>query len=123
MRVLCVIPDLGPGGAERAMSRLASSLAERHQVTLMTYEAQSCPSFYPLSEHILVLKIGLLGGDGFERLRRIVARVKVIRNFVTKNKPDVVLSFMDTVNVTVVGACLGTGVPIVVSERTDPSRH
>jgi glycosyltransferase involved in cell wall biosynthesis len=37
--------------------------------------------------------------------------------------PDVVVSFTDTTNITSIVACLGNRVPVVVSERIDPSRH
>jgi glycosyltransferase involved in cell wall biosynthesis len=38
-------------------------------------------------------------------------------------KPDVVVSFIEQTNVRILAALLGTGIPIIVSERTDPRRH
>lgn len=123
MRVLCVIPAMGPGGAERAMARLSSALSERHEVTLVSWEAADAQSFYPLPEGVRQIRLGLLGGSGLERFRRLSRRLGALRQVVTTIRPDVIVSFMDTTNTTTVAACLGSGVPVVVSERTDPSRH
>lgn len=123
MRLLCVIPAMGPGGAERVMARLIGSLAREHTVMLLTYEAPTTPSFYPLPPHVEQVRLDLLGGCGFDRLSRLARRAVAIRGVVRAWRPDVILSFMDTMNTTAVLSCLGTGVPVVVSERVDPSRH
>lgn len=123
MRLLCVIPAMGPGGAERVMARLIGSLAEEHTIMLLTYEAPTTPSFYPLPPHVEQVRLDLLGGCGFDRLSRLARRAVAIREVARTWRPDVILSFMDTMNTTAVLSCLGTGVPVVVSERVDPSRH
>jgi GalNAc-alpha-(1->4)-GalNAc-alpha-(1->3)-diNAcBac-PP-undecaprenol alpha-1,4-N-acetyl-D-galactosaminyltransferase len=123
IRILCLIPSLDAGGAQRAMTRLVSALAERHHVTVMTYEGAECAPFYPLPPSVQLVRADLLGGTGLRRLYRIAARLPAIRRLVRQTAPAVVLSFMDTMNITAVAACLGTGIPVVVSERTDPHRH
>jgi GalNAc-alpha-(1->4)-GalNAc-alpha-(1->3)-diNAcBac-PP-undecaprenol alpha-1,4-N-acetyl-D-galactosaminyltransferase len=123
MRVLCVIPQMGPGGAERVMASLITGLSSRHSVSLLTWESPGTAPFFELPESALLLQAGLFGGRGFERFRRIASRFLVLRRHVRMWRPDVVLSFLDTTNLTTVIACLGTGVPVVVSERVDPARH
>jgi GalNAc-alpha-(1->4)-GalNAc-alpha-(1->3)-diNAcBac-PP-undecaprenol alpha-1,4-N-acetyl-D-galactosaminyltransferase len=124
MRVLCLIPAMaGPGGAERTMSYLLAYLAERHAVTLLTLERSDAPSFYPLPDSIGQIRIDKLGGRGIRRLFRVVSRPFHIRQVVRASAPDVVVSLMDTMNVTALISCLGLGIPVVVSERNDPALH
>lgn len=119
MRIFCVIPDLGPGGAQRVMSLLAEDLAQRHDVAIMTWERESEKSFYPLPPNARVIKADSLG-HGLSRLWRIASRPGRLRREARAFGADVVLSFTDTMNVTAILACLGLGVPVVVSERNDP---
>jgi GalNAc-alpha-(1->4)-GalNAc-alpha-(1->3)-diNAcBac-PP-undecaprenol alpha-1,4-N-acetyl-D-galactosaminyltransferase len=123
MRILCVIPTIGPGGAERVMSRLLAHLAAKHSVTLLTFEPPDAVPFYPLPAGVEILRIDMLGGGPFQRAARILSRPFLLRQAVKKGKPDVVLSFMDTTNITTIVACLGLGVPVIVSERIDPGKH
>jgi len=121
MRLLCVIPQMGAGGAERVMAALVNELSTRHTVSLLTWESPGTPPFFPLAASVQVVQPGLFGGHGLERVRRLAARFMVLRRHVRSWRPDVVLSFLDTTNVTTLVACLGTGVPVVVSERVDPA--
>jgi glycosyltransferase involved in cell wall biosynthesis len=124
MRILCLISALGPGGAERVMARLATYLAGRHEVMLMTWEAPGTPSFYPLPETVNVVRADLLGqGEGGARGRKVLARFTRMRGQTKVFRPDVVLSFVDTMNLYAILSCLGTGVPVVVSERVDPAGY
>lgn len=121
MRIFCVIPDLGPGGAQRVMSLLAADLSQRHDIAILTWEREQQKSFYPLPPAALVIKADRLG-QGLTRLWRIASRPGRLRREARGFGADVVLSFTDTMNVTAILACLGLGVPVVVSERNDP-RH
>jgi glycosyltransferase involved in cell wall biosynthesis len=47
----------------------------------------------------------------------------VIRPWIVAEKPDVIVSFIDQTNVRVVVSSLGTGIPVIVAERTDPRHH
>lgn len=123
MRILCIIPQLGPGGAERVMATLVNSLSSRHTVRLLTWENPGAEPFYPIATSAELVQAGLFGGRGFERLITIVKRFVLIRRQVRVWRPDIVLSFLDTTNVTTIVACMGMGVPVLVSERVDPTGH
>jgi glycosyltransferase involved in cell wall biosynthesis len=114
---------MGAGGAERVMSRIVRFLAERHSVVLLTWEAPDAASFYGLPDCVPYVRTGLQGGTGVRRLRRISARFPVLRRQVREFNPHVVLSFIDTMNLAAVVACVGTRAGVVVSERVDPARH
>ncbi len=50
-------------------------------------------------------------------------RSRMIRRAVRRFHPHVVVSFIEQTNVRMLAALLGTGTPVIVSERIDPRRH
>jgi len=124
-RLTLVIPSLAMGGAERVMSRMANHWASQGCcVTLITWDAVDRDS-YALSSN--VERVGL---DLFHNARGLLSavwhnarRVRALRGAVKRSRPDLVISFLDTMNVTTLLACVGTGIPVIVTERTDPRRH
>lgn len=96
------------------MARIPQSLAERYDVALMTCEPPDVARFYDLSASLRLVHGGLMGGSGWTRIRHLLMRLGVIRREARRWNPDVVLSFMDTMNITAVIGCYGTGVPVAV---------
>jgi GalNAc-alpha-(1->4)-GalNAc-alpha-(1->3)-diNAcBac-PP-undecaprenol alpha-1,4-N-acetyl-D-galactosaminyltransferase len=123
MRILCIIPQMGSGGAERVMACLVNWLSSRHMVSVLTWELPGTHPFFPLATSVEVVQAGLFGGRGLNRLIRVASRFLLIRRKVRSWRPDLVLSFLDTTNITTVLSCLGTGIPVVISERVDPAGH
>ena len=124
MNLTLVISSLGCGGAERVMARLANYWSARgHAVNLLTLA--SGDPFYDLDLRVHHYGLGLTGRSAgaleglFHNLRRIAALRRTIR----QSRPDVVLSFMDRMNVLTLLATRGLGIPVVVSERTDAQSH
>jgi glycosyltransferase involved in cell wall biosynthesis len=105
------------------MSHLLTHLAARHTVTLLTFEKPDALAFYPVPDNVHCVRIDRLGGNFFQRLLRILSRPKLLRQSVRAFGPDVVISFMDTTNITVLVSCIGLSVPVVISERIDPTLH
>src|SRR5262245_15148561 len=105
MRILALISQLGPGGAERVLSRLLTHLVDRHEIMLMTWGDQ--PPFYPLSDKVTILKTDEFGPLKGARISAIAKRIAIVRHQVTHTCPDVVLSFMDTMNILTLTACIG----------------
>ena len=103
------------------MSYLVAHLADRHDVTLLTLDRPDALSFYPLPDSVRQVGVDKLGGRGIRRLVRVLSRPFRIRREVRALDPDVVVSFMDTMNITALISCVGLGVPVVVSERNDPA--
>jgi len=118
-----VIPTIGPGGAERVMSYLLSHFANRHDVTLLTFEKPDAAPFYPLPEGIESLRLDCLGGNAVQRRLRVLARPSLLRRSIKAAAPQVIISFMDTTNIATLVSCGGLKIPVVISERIDPSGH
>ena len=103
MRLTFVIPDMAAGGAQRVMATMANHWAAKGwELTLLTFDDGSTPSFFPLDARISQRPLDL-GAD-------IVVAAD------TK-------AFLDTTNVTTLLATRGLGVPVIVEEHTDPSQR
>lgn len=122
MRLLLYIPSLASGGAERVMSKLANGLvADNHSITLVTQNPVS-GDYYSLHPGLrrVSLNAAARHSTPWRKWLNNALRVFRLRQVIKRSAPDVVLTFMPTANVIGVLACLGTGVPVVVAERTHP---
>jgi glycosyltransferase involved in cell wall biosynthesis len=125
VKILFVIPGLGPGGAERVASLLSNFWAALgHNVTLSTFETNSAEPFYALHRDVFVAqqKATLGGSRGGGAPIRNIRRIYWLRELIRELGPDIVIAFMTEANVITLCACFGLGVPVVVSERNQPDR-
>jgi GalNAc-alpha-(1->4)-GalNAc-alpha-(1->3)-diNAcBac-PP-undecaprenol alpha-1,4-N-acetyl-D-galactosaminyltransferase len=125
MKVCLVISGLRGGGAERVMVWLADRLAAvGHQVTLVTIDE---PTFDHYKCANAVRRITLGGTKRYFNSSRINALLNgirwrtLLRKAMRHVKPDVMLSFIDGMNVHCLAWMFDTKLPIVVAERTDPT--
>jgi glycosyltransferase involved in cell wall biosynthesis len=127
VNIIFCISSLGSGGAERALSDLANHYAkEGHTVSLLTLVSSDTLPFYPVDPRIELIQTNKSSKGKASILRRIgnvSSSLFGIRGIVKRLKADVVVSFIDLMNVRVLLACWGLGVPVIVSERTDPAYH
>jgi len=124
MRITLVISSMRAGGAERVMSILANGLAARgHQVSLLTWEPPGAEPFYALDPSIRSQNLGLEGSSAsvLQAVWKNANRMRALRRAIRSTHPDAVISFMDRCNVVTLIALLGSGIPVVVSERADPN--
>lgn len=113
MKILLVIGALKSGGAERVMSNLANYLSELgDHVTLLSIH--NAESVYEISN-----KVEFVNGLGEKGQIRCI---RALHRFILNRKPDIALSFMTHINISLILAAVGTSVPVVVSERNDPKR-
>jgi len=124
LRITLVISTLANGGAERVMTAMANYWVERGQeVTLITF-ASAKEDFCLLHPGIHRVGLDLMGASSHvaDAMKHNFRRLKRLRQEIKASRPDFVLSFIDQTNVLTLGASLGLGIPVIVSERTDP-RH
>jgi GalNAc-alpha-(1->4)-GalNAc-alpha-(1->3)-diNAcBac-PP-undecaprenol alpha-1,4-N-acetyl-D-galactosaminyltransferase len=123
MKVTLVIYALGGGGAERVMSIVANYwISQGWDVTLIMLVAPTQPSFYQLDPRIKLKPLGVAGDSAnlFAAIGNTWQRVKILRQEIIASQPDVVISFMNSVNVYSILACWKLNIPIIVSEHIYP---
>lgn len=125
MRLTCVISSLRGGGAEKNAVWLAESLSGNgYLVTLLTLR-NDVQDFYSHSERIFRRRVN---PDAWLSCRwygwrRHLLRLRALRDEILDTNPSLVISFIDTTNVSVLMAISSTNIPVIVSERVDPRFH
>lgn len=122
MKILFFVSSMHAGGAERVAATLASAWALRgDEVTLVPTYTKKGSLFYRLDQGVKLLwladRMGWLGKTWLASIRKWFA----IRRLVRETEPDVIISFLTNVNVVVLLATRGMGVPTIVCERTNPA--
>jgi glycosyltransferase involved in cell wall biosynthesis len=111
------------GGAERVAATLANHwVSNGCQVTLVTVTS-SASDFYDLDSRINRLGLDLSNASWTwsEFITNNLSIIRRLRATILEAKPQIILSFIDVVNLRVLLAAAGTGVPVVVEEHTNPS--
>ena len=122
MNIICFIHSLSAGGAERVLTTLANEwILQGHTVTMVTYDQRN-ENFYPLKQEIECICLDLSGGSIVKRLSNHCRRIPAFRKVFRRIGPDVIVSFIHRSNVLVLLAASGLQIPVVVSERIDPTR-
>ncbi len=123
MRISLVIYSLGPGGAERVITKMARHwIARDEDVALITLEAEDS-DFYRLDRRIDrriagTIRMALRPSE----IWRVTHSLRRLRAHISDSEPDVVVSFIDKMNLVTLSALRKRRVPVIVGERTDP-RH
>lgn len=112
MKIALVMGAYAFGGAERVMCALANHLSANNEVILITIT--KAERTYPIEENIKCINgIGRKNNlDGILRLRKIFVR----------EKPNLIISFITHINIATIFASIGMKIPVIVSERNDPSK-
>ncbi len=108
------------GGAERVVANLANRFAREGDEIIVATEWTD-ENEYELDPAVRRVHVGLRPEDEKKsRLSKIVLRRRYLREFLLKEKPDVLVAFAIKANYRALSACPGTGVPVVISVRIDP---
>ncbi|MEM9586377.1 MAG: glycosyltransferase family 4 protein [Planctomycetota bacterium] len=123
MEIVCVIHSLNGGGAERVMAQLASRLSGRgHRITLVTLD-RADGDRHRVDDKVQRVALDVMFDGDRGKARQLLRRVSKLRRAIKDLRPDVVLSFCDRTNVLTLASLVGTRIPVVVSERSDPSQQ
>jgi glycosyltransferase involved in cell wall biosynthesis len=126
MRITFVIETLAAGGAERVMTSMANHWSRKgHAVEILTFWPKGSSPFYKLDDGVVHSPLSLAEESNtfVQFVSNNVGRIRAIRDAISKSRPDVVISFMDRANMLTSLACIGCGIPLVLSERNDPAQR
>ena len=114
---------LEQGGAERVVSNLANQFAKEGYEVLVATEWFGENEFL-IDQCVRRVHVGLKDGDEKKnRILQFLLRVKYLRQFMKKEKPDILIAFAQRANYRALMAAPGTDVPVLISIRTDPVGH
>lgn len=118
-RLLVVSHGIGGGGAQKVTAMLANGFSDRgYQVRIVT--ASPSERIYKIRQDIEYMPIDARQKTSF---LRTFYRIKEIRKNIADYKPDFILSLSAVPNMLTIIARGRKNIDLVVSERTDPSRH
>ncbi|TXD51439.1 glycosyltransferase family 4 protein [Polaribacter sp. IC063] len=122
MKIFLIIPTLKQGGAERVMSVLANNLSrlgnEIHLVLLVHVE-----DFYNLDKNIVIHHLKFHHKNLFQKKISEINTFFKLRKLIAKEKPEVVLSFMDKYNVLTILVTRFLKTKVFVSDRSNPKKE
>lgn len=113
MKILFIIASLNSGGAERVLTTLANHWSSKHNnVSIFIPSLQKV--FYTLDNNINLISSSKKRGIPILNSLQIL---NDIRQTVKNEQPDIVISFMDKINIITLLASVGLKTPIIISER------
>jgi glycosyltransferase involved in cell wall biosynthesis len=120
MKIAFYTIALRHGGAERCMAILANEFVKLGHSVIFIQNDEYQESSFSLDTSIAIAS---LGGLHFNNLASFLKPIARLRHILKDYKPDVILSFFpDTVFFASIAA-LGLNIPIIFSERNDPSMN
>jgi len=124
-KILFIILNLGCGGAQRVISTIANGISkEKYDVSFMTLGKKES-DFFKLDSEVKRIDLDLYkpSASVSEAFRNNVSSIKTIREFVNRINPDLVISFLNRTNVRVLISLFNSAIPLVISERSDPTHN
>lgn len=125
MRITLVSNSLSCGGAERVLVLLTTAFLKKgHQVNVVTLSKVES-DFYKLPDRVnrLALNIVKNSPSPLHALWNNIDRLFVLRSAICSTQPDIVISFLDRVNILTLIALLKTKYPVIATEHCDPSMN
>lgn len=125
MRIMFVISDLKSGGTQRVLSLVSKELiARKYEVCLVTLSG-SASDFYEVDPRIkrIALNLQVASSGFFDAVYMSFKRICGLRRSYQDCRPDVVFSFLPSVNALAVLAAVALNIRLVVSERNNISKQ
>ncbi len=120
-RIFILLGNLGSGGAERVAANMANYFVSNgKEVVIAVYEDSN--NFYELDERVKLIPLHLMfdSKSFVTKVTNTIKRLGIIRKVVLNYKPDIVVAFLTSPSVLGVLALLGSKIPFVASERSNP---
>ncbi|MBC7499707.1 MAG: glycosyltransferase family 4 protein [Herminiimonas sp.] len=122
MNILLLTSSMSSGGAERVAATLANAWSGRGgRVTLMPTFSEGGGCFYTLSPQVRLVYLADLVPAKARTVINQMLRLRALRRFIDRERPDVIVSFLPNVNVAAILASAFLRIPLIICERSDPS--
>lgn len=121
-----VMPGLGAGGSEHVVSMLANHYVSTGvRVRLACFQPFETKPYYALDPEICLVNLGSATQprNFIGRTLTMARRYRSLKNELSDNPPDVVVSFLTRTNVLASLAANALNIPVIVSERNNPDRQ
>ncbi|MBE5887899.1 MAG: glycosyltransferase family 4 protein [Lachnospiraceae bacterium] len=119
-KILFINSSLTSGGSERVMTLLANEFAQRGYEVSMVLLRELKPDVYILNSNINVIRFEY---GTKNKVIILLKRMYKLRRLFLKNKFDAAIAFMVDINCLALICGMGINLPIIISERADPSRE
>lgn len=122
MNIVFLTSSLGSGGAERVATTLCNAWAARgDNVTLIPTFSGGGQPFYDVPDSIELIYLADVVGARHRSIIGYAKRIYALRKLIVEREPDVIISFLPNVNVAAVLVSSFLRIPLIISERRDPS--
>ncbi|PTY06632.1 glycosyltransferase family 4 protein [Opitutaceae bacterium EW11] len=119
-RIVLVSSRLGGGGAERIVAILANHWATCGHEVIVVLLRRDISAEYPVHQDVRVVRLGLIGERNPPWNPANLVRLAGLRRGLVRLTPDLVISFLEKLNVAVLLSLVGTGVPVIATEHLAP---
>ena len=123
MKILLCISTLQSGGAEKNISILANLLTKKnYEVTILTFDKKKSKPFFFLDKRINVVNLNLLkkSNNILSSIQNFIIRVRLIRKLVVQGKFKYFISYINTMNITMLISTAFLKIKKIISDRNNP---
>lgn len=120
LKIMFVVSRYEINGVCRVASDLANSL-DKHKYKVLLLAEKITNHYWPIDEDIKIINLNITSTEGyFNKIRNIFRILLKIRKNIIAEKPDIVLSFGDTLNCYVLLSTLFHGhIKIIITELSE----
>jgi len=121
-KIVFYMGSLYKGGAERVATNLVEYFDSKgYEVTMVTKLKE--PVEYSLPDGVDRILADITKEEEKGRIQNLFLRIGKLRRIIKEINPDLVVSFIGKNNLMSIAATRGTGIPVVVSVRSNPARE
>jgi glycosyltransferase involved in cell wall biosynthesis len=116
MKIAFITRSMWAGGAERVIAELVKYMTQKNiECEIFTLDKEKV--LYTIPDNVKMHAIGEI--SPIKSIDKLL-RYKELRRLLKSSKPDIVLALPEDIGIYVIPAMIGTGIPVVVSERNNP---
>jgi GalNAc-alpha-(1->4)-GalNAc-alpha-(1->3)-diNAcBac-PP-undecaprenol alpha-1,4-N-acetyl-D-galactosaminyltransferase len=119
-RIVIIVGSIAAGGAERVAATMANAWCNSgDEVRLVSTYLGARAAAYPIHPGVSVVLLSE-AMPGSRLWPPIVRKIRALYRLLRSIEPDVIISLLTNVNVLTILAHANSGIPLIISERTDP---